>query len=94
MNLIDNDISELEDILVELLIGKCDINISFDIRDEGRRKYIDHFVSWMFKKKEIIEDLNRNIMEQYQKNKVSEWIPFYKLKLVQEIRDIKIKNII
>lgn len=81
-------IHELEEVYFRLIYGE-------DKCGKGWEGYIHGFVESMVKKKEIIEEFNREIMEEWQdtNKSISSYLEFYEKRLIQEIRELKIKKI-
>ena len=105
----DKTTNELEEEYFKLVYGldkfeKFD-KVPFKNDDNSiSKEWIHHFVDSSIKKKSIIEDFNKVVMGEYHLNKmyreninpgenVESYLEYYKKRLIQEIRNIKLKGI-
>ena len=73
-----------------------------DIYQSELKVQAHRFANFMVQHKKIIDDLHNKIAEEYQKSAdnvkfgnvdLVQWLPFYKSRLIREIRDIKLKKL-
>jgi len=100
----DRTINELEDEYFKLVYGIDKIkkfdSLSFKNDDNSvNEDFIRYFVESSMKKKSIIEDFNSIVMEEYQEcvksniNYDCSYLEYYEGRLIQEIRNLKLKGI-
>lgn len=66
------------------------------------KKQAHRFANFMVQHKKIIEDLHNKIAKEYQESgnvkfgnvELIQWLPFYKSRIIREIRDLKLKKLI
>lgn len=96
---------ELELIYVKMICGEIDVsNIIYEYPDK-QKELISEFIDWSQKSKKILEILKGKIQSEFftrgvgfservNQNQKIEYKDFYRQRLIEEIRDIKINNII
>lgn len=102
----DKSSSDLEDILIDLMIGPNTGVLGITVSDSELRTKVDLFFKYSSKRKDILSELNSIVSNLWIKNnsinfpskdgrvKLVDYNLFYKSYLISEIRDIRLKKLI
>jgi len=99
MSLETKNTNELEDIIVEMMIGgNPTMSTKYNIKDVAFNEKINRFVTWAMESDRIKKELKEKYMSEF--NGIDDgikgavWLDWYKGILIREIRDMKLNRLI